>query len=187
MSQTSYKRGIKFTYVKTGSVMPMIRIKVASMMMVFSVIVGLLLPRAALADDKRVVISLSQETLTAYDGNTIFLQTPVTTGGLATPTPAGTYQVIGKYSDFIMHSPWPPSDWRWYPDSFVDYGLLFQANGYFIHDAPWRGNFGVGSDTVLGTPGGSYTGTHGCVNVPFAAEASLFAWAFVGTTVIIQP
>lgn len=135
---------------------------------------------------KEIVVSLSQEELTAYDGSAIFLQTPVTTGGPSTPTPAGTYHVLGKYQNFVMHSPWPPSDWRWYPDSFVNYGLLFQSDGYYIHDASWRNNFGPGSNSLAGTPGGDYTGTHGCVNVPYSAEVSLYNWATVGTTVVIQ-
>lgn len=133
-----------------------------------------------------IVISLSQERLVAYEGSTVVLQTPITTGGPMTRTPIGTYQVLAKERNFVMRSPWPRSDFRWYPNSFVHYGLLFQANGYFIHDAPWRRRFGVGSDTAFGKPGGSLTGTHGCVNVPSGAEARLFNWAGVGTTVVVQ-
>jgi len=137
--------------------------------------------------NKEIVISLSQERLVAYDGGTVFLQTPVTTGGSGTPTPAGTYRVLSKLANFVMSSPWPSSDWRWYSASFVHYGLLYQAGGYFIHDASWRHNFGPGSNSVLGIPGGNYTGTHGCVNVPLSEEATLYAWAQVGTPVIVQP
>lgn len=137
--------------------------------------------------DKKIVISLSEESLTAYDGETIFLQTPVTTGGQGTPTPVGTYKVISKIQNFVMRSPWPRSDWRWYSSVFVRYGLEFDEDGYYIHDAAWRNNFGPGSNSQRGTPGGDFTGTHGCVNVPVAAEAKLYAWAPVGTTVIVQP
>jgi lipoprotein-anchoring transpeptidase ErfK/SrfK len=136
--------------------------------------------------DKKIIISLSQENLTAYNGDAVFIETRVTTGGPNTPTPLGTYQILGKNQDFIMRSPWPQSDWRWYPDSFVHYALLFQQDGFFIHDAPWRSNFGLGSNTVPGIPGGSFTGTHGCVNVPSGAEAELYNWASIGTPIIIQ-
>jgi len=136
---------------------------------------------------KKIVISLSREQLVAYDGNRIFLQTPVTTGGPGTPTPAGNYKVTAKLRNFMMNSPWPIGDWQWYASSFVHYGLEFQSGGYFIHDASWRSNFGPGSNSQLGTPGGTYTGTHGCVNVPLGAEATLYNWAEVGTTVIVQP
>ncbi len=135
---------------------------------------------------KRIVVNLSDEELTAYEGSKIIVQTPVTTGGPATPTPLGVYHVTAKLHNFVMHSPWPYYDWRWYPDSFVNYGLLYDYGGYFIHDAPWRSNFGPGSNTSYGTPGGNYTGTHGCINVPYSAEIQLYNWASIGTTVIVE-
>ena len=102
------------------------------------------------------------------------------------PTPIGVFHVLAKQQDFTMHSPWATTDWRWYPDSHVNYGLLFYPDGYYIHDASWRSNYGVGSNTITGTPGGEYTGTHGCVNVPLDAEAELYNWADIGTPVIIR-
>jgi lipoprotein-anchoring transpeptidase ErfK/SrfK len=56
--------------------------------------------------------------------------------------------------------------------------MLFADDGYFLHDAPWR--------TVWG-PGANLThGSHGCINVPKAAMATLFGWATAGTTVIVE-
>ena len=56
--------------------------------------------------------------------------------------------------------------------------MLFADDGYFLHDAPWR--------TVWG-PGANLTrGSHGCINVPTATMASLYGWAAVGTTVIVE-
>ncbi|MBV9121459.1 MAG: L,D-transpeptidase [Chloroflexi bacterium] len=135
---------------------------------------------------KVIVVSLSLEKLFAFQDNNLLLQTLVTTGGPRTGTPIGVFHVVAKRSNFIMQSPWPEDDWRWYPDSYVNYGLLFDWSGYFIHDAPWRSNFGPGSNSVFGTAGGAYTGTHGCVNVPLEAETNLYNWAPIGTTVIIQ-
>src|SRR5579872_1933984 len=134
---------------------------------------------------KKIIISLSLEQLTAYDGTKIVLQTPITSGGPGTPTPTGTFQILEKDTNFVMHSPWPQTDWRWYPDSLVNYALLFDTNGFYIHDASWRSNFGVGSNSQIGTPGGDFTGTHGCINVPLSAEALLYSWATIGTPVII--
>jgi len=149
---------------------------------------NILFPSSALADtNKKIVISLSQQNLTAYNGDAVFVQSAVTTGGPETPTVMGSYQVLAKVSDFVMHSPWPQSDWRWYPDSYVHYALMFQSDGYFIHDAPWRSNFGPGSNSVLGPPGGYDTGTHGCVNVPLVTQAALYNWADIGTQVIVEP
>lgn len=144
-------------------------------------------PANASYPNKRIVISLSQQALVAYDSDAVFLQTPITSGGPDTPTPLGTYYVLQKLQSFVMHSPWPSSDWRWYPDSYVHYGLLFKKDGYFIHDALWRDNFGPGSNAILGIPGGSFTGSHGCINMPYNPEAALFNWATVGTAVVIGP
>ena len=144
-------------------------------------------PVPYVAGNKEIVVSLSRQLLTAYQGNAIFLQTLVTTGGPNTPTPLGVYHVLAKRSAFVMHSPWPVDDWRWYPDSYVHYALLFEWSGYFVHDASWRGNFGPGSNALAGTPGGDFTGTHGCVNLPLGIETSLYFWAPIGTPVIVQP
>jgi hypothetical protein len=54
-----------------------------------------------------------------------------------------------------------------------------------LHDAPWRGTFGPGSNAQLGTPGGNVTGTHGCINIPSGAAAQLFRWSELGVPVVI--
>lgn len=137
---------------------------------------------------KRIVVSISRDELWAYQGNTLFLHTLVTNGGPDTPTLPGIFHVQGKYRGWVMHSPWPKGSPLWYPDSPTSFALLYNpAGGYFLHDAPWRSNFGPGSNSVAGTPGGSYTGTHGCTNVPYDVMATLFDWADVGMVIDIRP
>ncbi len=138
-------------------------------------------------DSRRIVVSLTKQDLTAYDGGKVLLHTLITSGGPETQTPVGIFHVMAKYSPFVMHSPWPKSSRLWYPDSPVSYALLFQTGGYFLHDAPWRSAWGPGTNTVDGIPGGNTTGTHGCVNVPLSAEAWLYKWSEVGTIVQILP
>lgn len=138
-------------------------------------------------DYKRIVVDLSQQRLTAYDGNKVFLTTLVTTGNPKLPTPTGTFHVMAKFHPYKFISPWPKSSPYYYAPSKVEYALLFKAGGYFLHDAPWRSVFGPGSNTVIGTPGSNYTGTHGCVNLPSAAEQQLYAWADIGTVVQVVP
>jgi len=135
---------------------------------------------------KRVVISLAQQTLWAYDGDTLVLRTLITSGGPQTPTPGGTFEILTRQSPFTFKSPWPKGHPFWYPDSVASFAMLFDEGGYFLHDAPWRGNFGPGSNTYAGTPGGDYTGTHGCVNIPSGAAAQLFRWAELGTPVVVS-
>ena len=136
---------------------------------------------------KRIVVDLAHQRLTAYDGSTRFLTTLVTTGNPALPTPVGVFPILAKYSPFTFVSPWPPGSEYYYPPATANYALLFDNRGYYVHDAPWRSVFGPGTNTSVGTPGQNYTGTHGCVNVPLAAEAQLFNWATVGTVVQVVP
>ena len=136
---------------------------------------------------KRIVVSLSQQRLTAYDGKTTFLTSLVTTGNPALPTPAGIFPILARYHPFTFISPWPQGSRFYYAPSPVSYALLFDDRGYYIHDAPWRSAFGPGTNAQTGTPGQNYTGSHGCVNVPFAVAQQLFDWATIGTIVQVVP
>lgn len=132
---------------------------------------------------KRIVVSLSKQTLTAYDGSQTMLTSLVTTGNAALPTPLGHFPILARYTPFTFVSPWPVGSQYYYAPSPTNFALLFDNRGYYVHDAPWRGNYGPGSNATLGTPGQDYTGTHGCVNVPYAAMQQLFNWVTIGTIV----
>ena len=137
---------------------------------------------------KRIVVSLSQQQLTAYDGSTVFLTTPVTTGNATElPTPTGIFPILGKYHPFTFISPWPKGSPYYYPPSPVQYALLFDDRGYYVHDAPWRTAYGRGTNLQPGIPASPETGSHGCVNTPLAAMQRLFAWATIGTIVQVVP
>ncbi|GAC1403518.1 MAG: hypothetical protein NVSMB65_20170 [Chloroflexota bacterium] len=136
---------------------------------------------------KRIVVSLSQQRLTAYDGDSVFLSTLVTTGNAALPTPPGVYPILARCHPFTFKSPWPAGSLFYYPPLPVQYALLFDNRGYYVHDAPWRAVFGPGSNAALGKPGQNFTGTHGCVNVPPFAEEQLFFWSTIGTIVQVIP
>jgi len=133
--------------------------------------------------DKRIVVSLSQQRLWAYDGNHLFITSLVTTGNKALPTPTGVFTILAKFHPFTFVSPAPKGAWDWYPNSPVSYAMLFQQRGYYIHDAPWRSVFGPGTNSQTGTPGQNYTGSHGCVNTPFNVAQALYYWAPDGTPV----
>jgi len=132
---------------------------------------------------KRIVISLSKQQLWAFDGSHYVMSSLVTTGNPALPTPTGAFPILGAYSPFTFVSPWPPGSAYYYAPSYTNYALLFDNRGYYVHDAPWRGHFGPGSNATTGTPGQNYTGSHGCVNVPLTMMQPLFQWATIGTVV----
>jgi hypothetical protein len=55
--------------------------------------------------NKRIVVSLSKEMLYAYDGDTLFMQNPVSTGLEFTPTPLGTFTVYRRIPSRYMQGP----------------------------------------------------------------------------------
>ena len=127
---------------------------------------------------KLIVISLSRQVLTAYQDGTVVLTSFVATGRPALPTPPGVYHIFARYSPYKMISPWAYGSPYWYPPSWTNFAMEFIGGGYFIHDAPWRSWYGPGSNL--------YNGTHGCVNVPYSPMATLWGWAPIGTTVVVQ-
>jgi lipoprotein-anchoring transpeptidase ErfK/SrfK len=135
---------------------------------------------------KRIEISLARQTLWAYDADRVVLQTLITSGGPQTQTITGSFEVLTRQTPFTFKSPWPKGHPFWYPDSPATYAMLFEESGFFIHDAPWRGNFGPGSNLRMGTPGGDFTGTHGCINVPAGTARLLFNWSELGVPVIVR-
>jgi lipoprotein-anchoring transpeptidase ErfK/SrfK len=127
---------------------------------------------------KVIVVSLSRQVLTAYqDGNAV-LTTLVATGRPQLPTPPGVYHIFHRYSPYLMISPWGYGSPWWYAPSWTNWAMEFIGGGYFIHDAPWRSWYGPGANL--------YNGTHGCVNVPYSPMATLWSWAPIGTTVVVQ-
>jgi L,D-transpeptidase catalytic domain len=130
---------------------------------------------------RTVIVSLDAQELWAYEGDRLVLSTPVTTGRPATPTSVGPMRVIMKARSYQIKSPWPRGDVRWYPTTTVQYMVAISTAGDGLHDAPWQPCcYGPGSER-------SSYGTHGTVNVPQAAAATLYDWAAIGTPVVVVP
>lgn len=62
--------------------------------------------------------------------------------------------------------------------SYVTYWMPFIDNAVALHDASWRGSFG---GSIY-----QYNGSHGCVNLPTDAAASLFNLVAVGDVVVVH-
>jgi len=133
-----------------------------------------------------ILVSRRLEWLWAYQDGSLVFATPVTTGRPDLPTPIGVYHVLRKQTNTTFYSPWPKGSPYYYTPLHINYALLFREGGFYIHDAPWRYEFGPGSDLAVQLPDGtSQTGSHGCVDVPTSAGAWLYQWARVGTMVAI--
>jgi hypothetical protein len=133
-----------------------------------------------------VLVSLSHQWLWAFSNRQLVFSTPVTTGRPELPTPTGIFDIYQKVEDTMFYSPWPPGSPYYYTPEHVNYAMLFLTGGFYLHDAPWRSDFGPGSNVPHTGPGGqAETGSHGCVELPTGAGAWLYGWAPYGTTVDI--
>ena len=122
---------------------------------------------------KRIVVDLTKEMLYAYDGDTLFMQQPISTGLELTPTPIGTFKVYKKTPSRYMQGPIPEVSDQYYDLPGVPWNLYFTAGGAVIHGAYWHDHFGQ-------------PWSHGCVNLPPEKAKELYLWADVGTTVTVQ-
>lgn len=115
-----------------------------------------------------------------YDANgSVIWESYIVSGntGVGRSTPTGTYNIYAKETNQELVG--MDYDHDGYPDyrSRVNYWMPF-SGGYGLHDATWRDSFG--GDIY------SYDGSHGCVNLPYDAAASLFSLASVGEKVIVH-
>ena len=127
------------------------------------------------------MIHLATQQLVAYDAGCPILRTPITTGRPALPTDRGTFRIFYKTPAYKMVSPWPPGSPFWYQDAWVYWAMEFVGDGTFIHNADWQpdSTYGPGSQF------GPYA-SHGCVHVLDGPLQSLYAWAQLGATVVVE-
>ncbi len=123
-------------------------------------------PAGGYGTGRRIVVDLSSQTLTAWQGSTALVTFIVSTGKRTTPTPVGNYRIYARYRSQTMSGPG-------YRLPAVPYVQYFHA-GYAIHGAYWH--------MAFGSPV-----SHGCVNLKLDDAAWLWDWASIGTPVIVQP
>ncbi|MSR70695.1 hypothetical protein EXS62_01510 [Candidatus Kaiserbacteria bacterium] len=122
---------------------------------------------------KHITVDLSEQMLYAYDGDTLFMQQPISTGLELTPTPPGTFAVFKKTPSRYMQGPIPEVSDQYYDLPGVPWNLYFTYGGAVIHGAYWHDHFGA-------------PWSHGCVNLPPQKAKELYAWADVGTLVTVR-
>jgi lipoprotein-anchoring transpeptidase ErfK/SrfK len=110
-------------------------------------------------------IDLSDQALTAYEGNTPVFNTLVSTGSTF-PTPVGTYRIQYKVRAQRMTGPG-------YDLPNVPWVMYFTNRGHAIHGAYWHNNFG-------------YPMSHGCVNVRPSEAEWLYSFTPNGATVVVH-
>ena len=127
-------------------------------------------PRPAGA--KRIEVDLSEQWMTAYVGDEMVYDAPVSTGRDGFNTPVGRYKIYLKYPKQTMRGTLGGESWV-VPN--VPNVMYFNGD-VALHGAYWHNKFGTGARL-----------SHGCVNLPLDAAALLYAWAPIGTPVIVRP
>lgn len=118
------------------------------------------------SQERWIEVNLSEQRLTAWEGNTPVTSVTVSTGRSDEPTLPGVFSIQTKQEKAWMQG-------ENYEIPNVPYTMFYSGN-YAIHGTYWHNNFG--------TPV-----SNGCVNVPVDQAAWLFNWASIGTPVIVEP
>lgn len=115
--------------------------------------------------DKHIYVDLTKQTLYAYEGNSLYLQTLVSTGKWH-PTPTGDFKIWVKLRATRMAG---GSGADYYDLPNVPFVMFFANNevpqgaGFSLHGAYWHNNFG-------------HPMSHGCVNMRIADAEKIYNW-----------
>jgi LysM repeat protein len=129
-------------------------------------------------ENKRVVVSLSQQRMWAYENGTLKWEWPVSTGIPSSPTSPGVFQVQTHEPNAYA------SNWDlWMPNFMGIYRPVPTSdfmNGF--HGFPTRGG-----STLLWTDDLGHPVTYGCILVSSTNATALYEWAEAGMVVEVQP
>ncbi len=120
---------------------------------------------------KRIEVSISNQTLIAYEGKIPVLNTQVATGRALFDTPLGNYSVLAKVEVMDYTSPFPERQDYFAPA--VPWNLRVRWAGEFIHGTYWHDNFGTRTSV-------------GCINLNTDDAYWVYQWARVRTPVSIR-
>jgi lipoprotein-anchoring transpeptidase ErfK/SrfK len=122
-------------------------------------------PSPAPVAGRWIDVNLSQQRLTAYQGNTAVFSTLISSGVAGRRTPTGRHAVRTKIPAQRMSGPG-------YNLPGVPYVMYF-AGANAIHGTYWHNNFGRPM-------------SHGCVNMRIPEAKWLYNWASIGTPVVVH-
>ncbi|MCP4541233.1 MAG: L,D-transpeptidase family protein [Chloroflexi bacterium] len=117
------------------------------------------------SEERWIDVDLSEQLLTAYEGQMPVHSYLISTGLPATPTPVGQFRIWIK----LRYDDMAGADYYIEDVPFV----MYFYGGYGLHGVTWHGNFG-------------HPMSHGCVNQPTDQAEWLFDFADVGTLVNIH-
>lgn len=115
-------------------------------------------------------ISLDNQYMWYYVDGKLLVETPVVTGNISAGdyTRRGCFRIASMTTDTYLVGP------TW--NDHVDYWMPFDGQ-IGLHDSSWRTEYG--GDIYL------TDGSHGCVNTPLDAMATIYNNITVGTLVVV--
>ena len=125
-----------------------------------------------------VEVDKCDQTVYYYENYELQMASECVTGTETNPsrcTPTGIYSIYMMERGRTLRGA-QQADGSYAYSSYVNYWMAFNG-GIGLHDATWRDDFG-----------GSiywYSGSHGCVNLPYWAAQELYSMVDIGTTVIV--
>ena len=121
---------------------------------------------------KWIEVNLTEQRLTAWDGDLPVISTLIRSGKKGWESPPGTHRIFRKLpkDDMTLGS---PGDEDYYYIHDVPWVMYFMEGGFAIHAADWL--------DVWGTPT-----SRGCINTPGEIAAAVYEWAPLGTIVWIH-
>lgn len=131
-------------------------------------------PQCARGDDeRRIVVSVSQQRMWLCAHGRSTRSSPVTTGRSATGhgTPIGSWRIVSHETARFLEGPGYRIRVKYWLPFFGDVGF---------HDSPWQ-RFPFGDREQYKT-----RGSLGCVHVPGPMMAELYRWTRVGTVVTVE-
>jgi lipoprotein-anchoring transpeptidase ErfK/SrfK len=137
---------------------------------------------------KVVFVSLYKQAIRVYNNGQLVNAFLVTTGTSAHPSLPGVWWVEQKESPAIFKSIIPKGQPGYYPDTPVNYAMLYHSGGYNLHDSWWRNDYGPGTQFPHADSSGNqsaYEGSHGCVNIQKDNARWLYGYVDIGTAVIV--
>jgi lipoprotein-anchoring transpeptidase ErfK/SrfK len=114
----------------------------------------------SVGEENWIEIDLSEQKLRAWEGNSLFLESLISTGKWA-KTPPGEFRIWGKFK-YAKMSGGSKALHTYYYLPNVPY-IMYYQNGFGLHGTYWHNNFG-------------HTMSHGCTNLPTPVAEKLFYW-----------
>lgn len=121
--------------------------------------------------ERRIEVSLSEQWLTAYEGDLLVFRAPVATGRDGFNTPVGDYAIYSKYDMQTMSGCMGGECWNVPNIPWVQYVV----GGVALHGTYWHNNHGTGVRP-----------SHGCINLRIEDAQWLYEWSDVGTRVVVS-